>query len=165
MLISETPLVSILIPLYNAQKHITETIENCLSQTYKNIEIIIVDDGSNDDGLQIVKEYADKYENIKVFTQENSGAPRARNLAFEKSNGAYIQYLDADDLMSANKISSQMAEAEIYDEDTIFTSKFSYFTKSLDDARLMFQKCDRSFDSGLEWLLTSWSGGGFGVVM
>jgi glycosyltransferase involved in cell wall biosynthesis len=158
-------LVSILIPLYNAEKYIAETLENCLAQTYENIEIIIVDDGSTDHSLMIAKEYAQKYDNIKVYTQKNAGAPRARNLAFEKSSGEYIQYLDADDLMSENKIASQMTLVEAYDKETVFSSKFSYFTESMDDARLMFQKCDRSFDSGLEWLLTSWSGGGFGVVM
>lgn len=160
-----SPLVSILIPLYNSEKYIAQTIQSCLDQTYKNIEIIIVDDGSTDRSLSIAKEYAQRYNNIKVYSQENTGAPRARNLAFEKSSGAYIQYLDADDLMSPNKIASQMALVEEHDKETVFTSKFSYFTESMDDARLMLQKCDRSFDRGLEWLLNAWSGGGFGVVM
>lgn len=160
-----TPLVSILIPLYNAQEYIAETIENCLAQSYPNIEIIIIDDGSKDNSLQMAREYAEKHSSIKVYTQENSGAPRARNLAFEKSSGEYIQYLDADDLISANKISSQMAQVELYGKDTIFSSKFSYFTDSIDSANIMHQRCNRSFESGLEWLIASWSGGGFGVVM
>ncbi len=161
------PLVSILIPLYNSEKYIAKTIENCLDQRYKNIEIIIVDDGSTDNSAEIADEYAKKYENIKLYRQENSGAPRARNLAFAKSKGEYIQYLDADDLMSENKISSQMERAieNNFDPYILFSSKFSYFKESIDDAEYFFQPIDHSYDSGIEWLIDAWSGGGFGVVM
>ena len=106
---SKTPLVSILIPLYNAEVYIAQTLDNCLAQTYPNIEIIVVDDGSTDGSLVIAQRYEAEHDNIKVLTQPNSGATRARNLAFEHAKGEYIQYLDADDLMSSNKIASQMA--------------------------------------------------------
>jgi glycosyltransferase involved in cell wall biosynthesis len=76
-------LVSILIPCYNSEKYISKTIESCLSQTYKNIEVIIVDDGSTDNSYQIAKSY--ESDRIKVYKQKNSGACRARNYAFELS--------------------------------------------------------------------------------
>ena len=98
------PKVSILIPLYNSEEYIAETIDSCLNQTYDNIEIIIVDDGSTDAGLEIARQYEIKYENIKVKTQKNSGAPVARNKAFALSTGEYIQYIDADDLLHPDKI-------------------------------------------------------------
>lgn len=161
----ENPLVSILIPLYNAEKYIAETIENCLAQTYKDIEIILVDDGSTDNGLQVVREYEKKHNNIKVAVQNNTGAPRARNLAFEISSGEYIQYLDADDLMSLNKISSQMALVEKYGDMHIYSSKYIHFLNAVDDGEYRKQEVDRSFESGLEWLIYSWSGGGFGTIM
>jgi glycosyltransferase involved in cell wall biosynthesis len=162
-----SPLVSILMPLYNAEPFIVATLENCLAQTYPHIEIIVVDDGSTDNGLEIAKEYAAKYENISVYTQPNSGAPRARNHAFEKAKGTYIQYLDADDLMSEDKIASQMALAEKYDYDpkVMFSSKFSYFTDTIEDAVYFNQRIDHSYESGIDWLVDAWSGGGFGVVM
>jgi len=164
---NRSPLVSILIPLYNAKPYIAQTLDNCLAQTYPHIEIIVVDDESTDNGLAIAQKYAKAHENITVYTQPNSGAPRARNHAFEKAKGDYIQYLDADDLMSENKIASQMALAAEYgyDPKVMFSSKFSYFTDSLDDAVYFKQPIDYSYESGVAWLVDAWSGGGFGVVM
>ena len=100
------PKVSILIPLYNSEKYISETIESCLNQSYKNIEVIIVDDASTDNSYQIVKQYESNI--VKVYQQKKGGACRARNYAFELSSGDYIQYLDADDLLSSDKIEKQM---------------------------------------------------------
>lgn len=160
-----TPLVSILIPLYNAQQYIAETLDSCLAQAYENIEIIIVDDGSTDGGLNIAKEYEKKHTCISVYKQPNSGAPRARNLAFEMSAGEYIQYLDADDLMSQNKISSQMALSMKYGDKHIYSSKFIHFYNSIEDGTYRPKIVDKSYDSGVDWLIASWSGGGFGTVM
>ncbi len=98
--------VSVLIPVFNAEKYISATIENVLKQTYSDIEIVIVDDGSTDKSYEIAQTY--QSEKIKVFRQENKGASAARNLAFEKSTGDLIQYLDADDLLSYNKIEAQV---------------------------------------------------------
>ena len=162
-----TSLVSILIPLYNAESYIAQTLENCLAQSYPHIEIIVVDDGSSDKGLQIAEEYAKRHNSIFVYTQPNSGAPRARNYAFEKAKGIYIQYLDADDLMSENKIALQMAEVAkySYDPNVMCTSKFSYFKDSVADAVYFKQRIDHSYELGVEWLVDAWSGGGFGVLM
>ena len=162
---AENPLVSILIPVYNAQNFLAETLESCLAQTHPNIEIIMVDDGSSDASLSIARVYEEKHANIRVLTQENSGAPSARNLAFSQAKGTYIQYIDADDLMSPNKVAAQMALAERHGKSHVYFSRFSYFVDDIATARLMRQKLDRSFDSALEWLIAAWSGEGFGVVM
>jgi glycosyltransferase involved in cell wall biosynthesis len=100
------PLVSIIIPLYNAEKHIKETIEAALNQTWPNKEIIIINDSSTDNSLAIANKYAN--ENVKVYTQENKGASAARNHGLREAKGEYIQFLDADDLLSADKIEGQM---------------------------------------------------------
>lgn len=102
----KNPKVSVLIPVYNSEIYIADAIRSALDQTYTNIELIIVDDGSTDNSLQIAKEF--ESEKVKVFSQSNLGAPRARNVAFEKSTGDYIQYLDADDLLAPNKIETQI---------------------------------------------------------
>lgn len=104
------PLVSILVPLYNAEPYIVETLDSCINQTYRNIEVIVVDDGSKDKSLQVAKNYAQKHPQVNVYTQDNSGACRARNFAFEKSSGEYVMYLDADDKLSPNKIERQICD-------------------------------------------------------
>ncbi|MBD2577331.1 glycosyltransferase family 2 protein [Oscillatoria sp. FACHB-1406] len=101
------PLVSILIPCYNAEPWLAETLESALAQTWQNLEIIVVDDGSSDRSLEIARRYESR--GVKVFSQKNQGACAARNAAFRKSSGDYIQYLDADDLLTADKIEIQMA--------------------------------------------------------
>jgi glycosyltransferase involved in cell wall biosynthesis len=100
------PLVSIIIPLYNSAEYITETVQSAISQTWKNIEVIIVDDGSSDDSLRIAKTLAS--DQVKVFHQVNKGASSARNLGLKYAKGDYIQYLDADDLLSPDKIEMQL---------------------------------------------------------
>jgi len=100
------PLVSIIIPLFNAEKYIAETIQSALNQTWPNKEIIIINDSSTDNSLAIANKYAS--ENLKIFTQENKGASAARNFGLKEAKGEYIQFLDADDLLSTDKIEGQM---------------------------------------------------------
>jgi glycosyltransferase involved in cell wall biosynthesis len=103
-------LVSILIPAYNAEKWIVETIRSALDQTWPNKEIIIVNDGSSDNTLAIAKEFESK--SVRVISQENKGASAARNTALHYAQGDYIQYLDADDLLAPNKIAEQLKVAD-----------------------------------------------------
>src|SRR6187399_169174 len=100
------PLVSILIPAYNAEEWIVETIDSALAQTWARKEIIIVNDGSRDQTLAVARRYESG--NVKVVTQENQGAAATRNAAFGFSQGDYIQWLDADDLLAPVKVSSQV---------------------------------------------------------
>ena len=90
--------VSIIIPCFNQGKYIKEAIESALNQTYKNIEIVCVNDGSSDNSSEIIKEMVDKYKNIIFFDlEENQGVINARNMAIDASCGEYILPLDADD--------------------------------------------------------------------
>jgi glycosyltransferase involved in cell wall biosynthesis len=100
------PLVSILIPAFNAQSFIADTIKSALGQTWRNKEIVIVDDGSTDQTLSIARQFASN--NVCVVTQPNQGAAAARNKAFSLSRGDYVQWLDADDLLAPDKIAKQM---------------------------------------------------------
>src|SRR5207302_3617886 len=121
-----TPLVSILIPAYNAERWIAETIRSALAQTWPNKEIIIVDDGSTDDTVGIVREFAS--DGVKLIRQRNQGAAAARNRAFRQSRGNYIQWLDADDLLGPDKIARQMEMAEqVKDKWTLFSSAWGSF--------------------------------------
>ena len=100
------PLVSILIPAFNAQEWMADTIDSALGQTWDRKEIIIVDDGSTDRTLEIARQYESDY--VRVFTQKNQGAAATRNQAFSLSQGDFIQWLDADDLLAPDKIAKQM---------------------------------------------------------
>lgn len=99
-------LVSILIPAYNAERWIRETIRSAVDQTWPHREIIIVDDGSCDQTLSIARRFSSK--DVSVVTQANQGAAAARNHAFSICQGDYIQWLDADDLLAPNKIARQL---------------------------------------------------------
>jgi len=124
-------LVSVIIPAYNAEKYITETIDSVLNQTWKNIEIIVVDDGSADNTLQVIKPF-EEY-GVKIFTQLNKGGCAARNAGFKSSSGEFIQFLDADDLLSADKIEKQllMLLATAGYKNKIIHCKWSRFFKNI----------------------------------
>lgn len=119
-------LVSILIPAYNSSEWIADTLRSALAQTWARKEIIVVDDGSKDDTLKIARQF--ERLNVKVITQENQGAAAARNKAFSLCQGEYIQWLDADDLLSPNKISQQMAYLNTgLGRKTLLSSPWGYF--------------------------------------
>lgn len=101
------PLVSILIPAYNCDRWIKETLTSAVAQTWANKEIIVVDDGSTDDTKAIVAGF--EAQGVRLHVQPNAGAAAARNQAFALSRGEYILWLDADDLLAPRKIESQMA--------------------------------------------------------
>lgn len=100
--VSQNSLISILIPTYNVEQYINRCIDSALNQTYKNIEIIVVDDGSTDKTLKILKKYNSS--KIKVYTIAHSGAAVARNKCFEKASGKYIFWLDSDDYLDEETI-------------------------------------------------------------
>jgi glycosyltransferase involved in cell wall biosynthesis len=104
------PLISILIPAFNAQEWIADTLRSAIGQTWERKEIIVVDDGSSDQTLAIARQFESAI--VQVVTQPNQGAAAARNKAFSMSHGDYIQWLDADDLLHPEKIARQMEAAE-----------------------------------------------------
>ncbi len=102
----DTPKISILIPAYNCEKYIAETIACLLNQSYKNIEIIVVDDGSTDNTLSVLSKVNDT--RFKYSVQANNGASAARNAAFAISSGEFIKFMDADDLISPKCLEVQL---------------------------------------------------------
>jgi glycosyltransferase involved in cell wall biosynthesis len=103
-------LVSILIPAFNAQEWVADTLRSAVGQTYPRKEIIVVDDGSTDCTLAIARQF--ESDCVRVVTQKNQGAAASRNRAFSLCRGDYIQWLDADDLLAPDKIARQMAVLE-----------------------------------------------------
>ena len=107
------PLVSIITPLYNCEKYIEETILSVINQTYKNWEMIIVDDCSKDKGVEIVEKYQRLDSRIKLYKNEiNLGGAGTRNKCIEKAKGKYIAFLDSDDLWKKEKLEKQISFME-----------------------------------------------------
>jgi len=103
------PLVSIIIPTFNREKLIKETLESVLLQSYSKWECIIVDDGSTDNTVSIIKEFTKNDDRFSVYTLEHRGVSYARNHALSKKSGEFIQFLDSDDLLHENKIKDSLA--------------------------------------------------------
>lgn len=102
-------LVSVIIPTFNSEKYIRKTLDSVFCQTYENIEVVIVDDCSQDFTVGIVKEYMEKHDNIILFCQnKNVGAGKCRNKALQLANGQYIAFIDSDDIWSKHKIEKQI---------------------------------------------------------
>ncbi len=106
--------VSIVIPSYNAEKFIEETLDSVVNQTWKNIEAFVIDDGSKDKTVELARKF--ESDKLRVIKQKNSGACVARNKGLEMSTGKYIQYLDADDVLSYDKIQAQVETLQGSDE-------------------------------------------------
>ena len=105
-------LVSIIVPAYNVEKYIRECLESLVEQTYRNVEIIVVDDGSRDGTWAIISELMENDSRIRGFHQENNGVSAARNYALEKACGDYIQFVDGDDYLPRDAVEKLVAAME-----------------------------------------------------
>ena len=92
--------VSVIVPVYNVEKYLKKCLDSLVNQTLKDIEIIVVNDGSPDNSDKIIEKYAQKYKNIKAYTKENGGLSDARNYGLKKATGDYIAFVDSDDYVS-----------------------------------------------------------------
>lgn len=97
-------LISVIVPIYNTGKYLVECVESLRKQTYSNIEIILVDDGSTDASIEICDEFAEKDSRIRVFHKKNEGSAIAKNFGIQQSRGEYIILVDSDDIVSDRMI-------------------------------------------------------------
>lgn len=152
-----SPKVSILIPAFNSAAFIRETLQSALAQTWENTEIIVVDDGSTDETRDFVAEY--RQQGVRLVHQDRQGAAAARNRAFVHSTGAFIQYLDADDLLSPEKIEFQLTDLLSRDPGTVASCEWARFNQDPSEAEFVRQKVWNSL-SPIDWLVEAWEGGG-----
>lgn len=141
----ESPKVSVIIPLYNTQDYIRPTLESVAGQTLRDIEIIVVDDGSTDGSLQIVREAASADSRIRVFSQANQGQSVARNTGLEQAKGRYVYFMDSDDLLDAgaleccyrkceeNTLDLVLFDADIFGDEGCFDAAYYHRTDGLED--------------------------------
>lgn len=148
--------VSIIIPVYNAERFIKSAIESALAQDWMNKEIIIVDDGSIDSSLSIAKSYESDF--VKIVSIVNSGQCTATNIGLSLSSGDFIQYLDADDLLDPKKISSQMLALDGR-YDCVAVGSWARFSDDINAANFVMDDLWRSTTS-LDWIRCMWNTGG-----
>ena len=134
------PKISIIIPLYNANRYIAGTLQSVLKQTYSNFEVIIVDDGSTDRGVEICQAFNDP--RIKIIRQANRGLPGARNTGIRHAQGDYIALLDSDDLWSPHKLDRHISHLE-QNPDVGISFCYSEFIDESDKRLGLYQKSKR----------------------
>jgi glycosyltransferase involved in cell wall biosynthesis len=149
----DNSLVSILIPCYNAEKYVAAAIESALGQTWPNLEVIVVDDGSSDGSLRIAQHFTSK--GVQVVSQSNRGASAARNHALAASRGTYIKFLDADDLVHPQLIERQLAR--MGDSETAVASAEwgRFYRDDPSTFQLSSESVWRDMPS-LDWLVEAW---------
>jgi glycosyltransferase involved in cell wall biosynthesis len=121
--LKDSPLVSVIIPCYNSQKYLAETLESVLSQSYINIELLCIDNGSTDTTLSILNTFKAKDSRIQVLFEAEKGASYARSLGMKNANGTYIQFLDSDDIISIDKLDLQIAHLQENDLDLVVSDR------------------------------------------
>ena len=143
------PKVSVVIPLYNQKQFVKEAIDSVLSQSYPDVEIIVVDDGSTDDPTTELEGYGDR---IIVISQENRGLAGARNTGIRRSTGEYLQFLDADDFLHPDKIRLQLEFAETHGAEVTYCEMTQFY----DDARTHRLRYVGAIDDMFQSLYNYW---------
>ena len=111
--------ISIIIPVYNGEKYLARCVESLISQTYKNLEIIFLNDGSTDDSLNILKKYKTKDNRIVIVDKKNTGVSDTRNIGITRATGKYICFCDCDDLYATNYVETMHKTAKKYNADIV----------------------------------------------
>lgn len=128
------PNVSVIIPVYNVEKFLRKCVESVLNQTLKNIEILIINDGSTDGSQKVIEELEKKYPNkIKAYVKENGGLSSARNYALDMASSEYVTFLDSDDYLDKDYLEKLYFEAKKYDSDMVVSGQ----RKVAEDGRVL----------------------------
>lgn len=147
-------LISVIIPVYNVEKYLEECIDSVLSQTYKNYEIILVDDGSTDSSPEICDKYASEYENISVIHKENHGLSHTRNAGLTVAHGEYVYFLDSDDYIDSDAFTMLAEAIEKEKSDFLFFDSWSFedTQRNFNIPQNYVRKKCYGTDSGLEMM-------------
>lgn len=113
-------MISVIIPVYNAEKYIRKSVNSVLNQTYLHFEILLIDDGSTDCSSQLCDEFASQHDNIRAFHKQNGGASTARNIGLNDAKGEYIFFLDSDDWIKPNALETMITAAKAESADLVF---------------------------------------------
>lgn len=123
-------LISVIIPVFNVEKYLSRCLDSVINQTYKNLDIILIDDGSSDSSGKICEEYKDKDSRIRVIHQTNSGQAHARNVGINIAKGSYITFIDSDDWIKINFIETLYNYMNLYDIDIVSSRLINSYHKN-----------------------------------
>lgn len=156
--------VSLIVPIYNSAMYLSHCIESICHQSYKNIELILVNDGSTDNSLEICKYYSNKYDFIKIITQKNSGVSAARNAGIRISTGEYFTFVDSDDWLDNETVKIALDYLQKYDADVVTYGWKCIFEDNKDQKKCVesFETIDSNYEI-IKKILTNYSdlGGGY----
>jgi len=160
-------LVSIIIPVYNVERHLTRCLESVISQSYRNIEIIVINDGSPDNSQEIIDSFAQKDSRIRPFSQKNTGLSGARNTGMKHANGDYLYFLDSDDFISSNAIEKLISGSNnadivignysIYENEKRITQREAIPNRLIPDAAFSDPQFKFDFFFGKNYGLCAWN--------
>lgn len=136
-IVKNHPLISVIVPVYNVEKYLSICIDSLLKQQYKNIEVLLIDDGSTDSSGEICDRYSLKYKNIKVFHKRNSGLGYTRNYGLKKVSGKYVTFIDSDDYVENDLIEKLVAPIIL---DKSVDGVIGGFTKINDSGQILYKK-------------------------
>jgi glycosyltransferase involved in cell wall biosynthesis len=148
----EDALISVIIPAYNAEKWVAASIESILAQTHKQIEVVVVDDGSKDNTAAIVQGISDS--RIKLVRQQNRGQSAAMNRGVLESWGNYIKFVDADDWINPEHLDSQLSSI-INHNDCVASCRWGHFLNRPECPKVRTERTNKNFEDPLEWLVDS----------
>lgn len=150
-MIMKSPKASVIIPVYNTEKYVEEAVRSIMSQTLKNIEIIIINDGSTDNSLSIIQDLSKEDYRIQVYNQENRGLSASRNAGIDFANGKYLYFMDSDDYLEPETLESCLLkceensldfiffDADILNKDTEFDFNINYQHKGCTNSDIIYK--------------------------
>lgn len=141
------PLISIIIPIYNTSNYLEKCLESVVNQSFKNFEVICIDDGSTDGSYDILEKFKSKYDNIKVIYQKNQGVAVARNRGLNEVTGDYIIFIDSDDFIKPNYLEILYNESISSDADVVICSYYRYYETSKLSIPVFYKKSKGIYSS------------------
>ena len=155
--------ISYAVTTHQEHEEISRLIPFLLEHKDDEDELVIVDDYSDDNTWSLIKSYRDKHPDlIRTFKNKTKGACAARNYGFELSTGAYIQYLDADDILHPSKIENQLQLFEQFGDQILCSGIWGRFYRTIDTVKWNNQRINENYDAPVNWLIDSWNGNGMG---
>lgn len=158
---NQVPLVSIIVPVYNAEKYLNRCIDSILSQTMTDFELLLIDDGSKDNSGRICDEYAEKDARVRVFHKPNGGVSSARNLGLDNAKGKWITFVDADDRCSCNYLEhllSKVDDTDLIISYAVICDSTGEKAEVYPEYRVNATNFERLFvDSDMHWHTSPWA--------